>query len=409
MMVKPVDDTTFVAIIYTSLAVGTLMLMILLFCFVKNILLIHKSQGDIKTVTIPIICNMKITKIAKYLAIMSVSGYILCNACWISYWSLLLGYTPVRSIIKQTNLLSTSHALSILFWCIGCLSFLSVVIFRLYTIFHGTKYQSSKYVFFIYGVLLFILLLMYLSFIIDRYTDSINDNLFNNILFPSLIIFNLLIGISLMYLFGNKLFKLANEINNTVHISESKARTNSPKYEQIDNKYECESDPKYIKQINLLKIICKNTLLSFLALFPIQIYLCFQWTELYFKNNYEWNVWSYFLCCRWILRSIAMFIETLCLYLMLIDNNNLYNLLKCNKCQNILQKCCENVIKKENDKMYKTKTIRKCIGEHTEDTVTDSSECVDIERNTINLEDELTTTYHCYSHINDSRQLVELT
>ena len=99
------------------------------------------------------------------------------------------------------------------------------------------------------------------------------------------------------------------------------------------------------KQLNLLKLISKNTLLVGVAIFVVQVYLCFEWVELYKKNNFGWDVWSYYLCARWILRSVMMTIEILAMYLSFAANRTCFNFL-CGGCQNGLQSCCQTRMKK---------------------------------------------------------------
>ena len=105
--------------------------------------------------------------------------------------------------------------------------------------------------------------------------------------------------------------------------------------------YERGLDPK---QLKLLKLISKNTLLVGIAIFVVQIYLCFEWVELYQKNNKTWATWSYYLCARWILRSLMMVIEILAVYLSFAQNRVCFNCL-CGGCQTGLQSCCQTRMK----------------------------------------------------------------
>eukprot|EP01084_Bolivina_argentea_P182124 314478_1 len=347
-MVVPVDDDTFVIIIWTSLSLGTFILLILLIFSIKNQFCIkNKYETNISQHTI---CHVPVSKLLKYLQLFQVLGYVLCNISWILYWHFLLN-TPNLDSEKRMEYKNFLHVLAIIFWAISTLSFFMLLILRLWSVFLGTEYQLPNYAFIIWTVLLTLILAGYILFIVDVYEEKIDDDLFNDIVFPGLMILNIVTGASLLYAFGSKLFALAMKMS--IHdINEYSSRMSHKSMTAMTDK----SDPSYqwveyetsldSKQINLLKVISKNTLLGGIAILIIQVYFGFQYVELYKKNHYGWDIWSYYLCTRYILRTVSMCIEIFCVYLSFAVNRKLFKLL-CGKCQNRLQLCCQWKMKRK--------------------------------------------------------------
>ena len=363
-MVQPVDDDTFTRIIWSSLSIGTFILVLLLIFSIKNFFCIKSktaSQRIRRSRNFPstTICNDRIPVDAalKYLQILHVSGYILCNTFWILYWYILLNPTGLSST-QRSDYLVNFNVLANIFWTVGCLSFFSLLILRLYAVFDNTVYQLPNYAFIIWTVLLFLIFICYILFIVDAY-GNLDDDTFNNIVFPSLVILNIITGLSLLYVFGAKLFKLAmqmsvhdmNQFSSTNQGStmtmtsdfRTRTTTKDESYKWVE--YETQLDTK---QINLLKAIAKNALLGGIGIMGIQIYFIFQWIELYKRTHSGWAIWSYYLCTRYILRATVMSIEIFCVYLSFGANKKLYGVL-CGKCANRLQLCCQIRIKRKMD------------------------------------------------------------
>ena len=201
---------------------------------------------------------------------------------------------------------------------------------------------------------------------------------------PSLVILNMITGLSLLYAFGTRLWRLAMEmsVSNINEFSASLQRAKSttmtgttstsgsgnekpsatdtttmstpiPMSYRNSNQDRVHEWSEYqkgtkldIKQIGLLRVIAKNTLLGGIAIIVIQIYFVFQWIELYKKNHYGWDIWSRYLCTRYILRTVVTSIEIFCVYLSFGVNGKLFNLL-CGKFANGLQLCCQVRMKKK--------------------------------------------------------------
>ena len=368
-MVKPVDDDAFITIIWSSLSIGTFILLLILILSIKNFFC--KSSTKTKHATKKI-CNDRISmeSVLKYLQIFHVSGYILCNISWILYWHILLNVTTLTSDQRLDYLIYTNAAATMSF-AFGSLSFFSLLIFRLYSVFYQTEYQLPTYALVIWSFLLLLIFITYCLFIVDAFGD-LDDDTFNNIVFPSLVILNMITGLSLIYAFGAKLWRLAMKMSinsmseykrylttttaaksTTFTYSRSNTKslrtpTLSARTTMMDDsyqwvEYEVELDQK---QIQLLKVIVKNALLGWISILVIQIYFIFQWVELNKRTHFGWDVWSWYLCTRWILRTVVMSVEIFCVYLSFSVNKKLFGCL-CGKCAKYLQICCQLRMRKK--------------------------------------------------------------
>ena len=354
-MVKPVGQQVFVTILWSSLAIGTFILVALLIFSLKNFFCDGQdSSGPKRNYPTRTICNDRISleKLLKYLQIFHICGYILSNIFWIIYWNIALNTTALTTS-EKSNYLNYTNSIANIFWAFGTVSFFLLLIVRLYTVFHQTEYQLPRYAFIIWSILLFLILITYCFIIADAYNDW-DDDVFNDITFPILVILNMITGLSLIYIFGAKLFKLAMIISvsnlteyrrffeTTTTETDIDSRipkttiTDSTSYEWVVH------ETKYIdtKQVKLLKVMVKNALLGWISIIVIQIYFISEWIELYTKWHYGWNVSSYYYCLRWMIRTIAMSIEIFCVYLSFSVNKKLFRCL-CGKCANQLQICCQ--------------------------------------------------------------------
>ena len=369
------NDVLFTTSLWSSLAIGTFILILLLISSVKNFFCIAKdSKVSRKNHATHTICNDRISveKLLKYLQIFHVCGYILSNIFWIIYWHIVLNVDTLTKNERDIYL-SYSNTIANTFWAFGTLSFFLLLIVRLYSVFHGTEHKLPNYAFKIWFILLFLILNTYGLLIADNFIDW-DDDTFNNIIFPALVILNMITGLSLIYTFGAKLFKLAMMISvsnlkeysrffettttttakDSGHsiIDPARTATMDESYEWIVHETQFDTN-----QIKLLKVMVKNALLGWISIIVIQIYFIFEWVQLYKKWHYDWDVVIYYFCARWIIRAIAMCVEIFCVYLSFGVNKKLFACL-CGKCANKLQICCQWRMKQKLMKPKRDNEIR---------------------------------------------------
>lgn len=128
-MVQPIDDKAFIFIIWASLSADTFFQTILLILFIqKQFCAKHDVNNNPNESTV---CRLKSSKIIKYLQIVHILGYILCNISWIIYWHYLLNGT------NSSHFLQFCNVSAIMFWTIRTLCFYLFLLLRLYSIFYS--------------------------------------------------------------------------------------------------------------------------------------------------------------------------------------------------------------------------------------------------------------------------------
>eukprot|EP01083_Nonionella_stella_P089796 250720_1 len=301
--VSALPDELWVPILWASFGVSTIILIYFWIFHFRNIFCVRPTE--VTEVT----GHTSLSKTLKYLHLSHVSAYIVANITWSIWWYLWLYAKEMNSEHKQI-LKHIFHVTSIIFGAVGNVAFLSIFVFKSYSVFHGTQYQIPRQVLYGWMTLLSFIFIAYVMFVVDIFVDIDND-LFNDMMFPSLVILNLITGFSLLYSFGSRLFTLAMTI-----------RTPSSKKDQ------------------LLRLVSKNTLLGGVAVVVSQIFWCVEWIELYKKHHCKprWPIWSHFICLRWTVRAVAIVMETCCVYLSLAVNKGLFGRL-CGKWEHRLLMC----------------------------------------------------------------------
>ena len=203
-MVQPVDDETFVRIIWISISLGTFLLLILFVLSIKNLFCRRQAASTRSRQLSKEICNIPIDKISHILFSLFHVGYITCNISWMIWWYILLEASDTLKPEQRAHFLQIFNTLSVILWALSTESFLSMLILRVHSVFHGTEYEVARWKFGVWALLLFLILVTYTLFVADILDvfDTMGDNTFNNLVFPTIIILNSITGISLLYTFG---------------------------------------------------------------------------------------------------------------------------------------------------------------------------------------------------------------
>lgn len=320
------DKDVMYPLIFTSCGISIILSLIF---FVLAIKLIISTEYKSKTSMLFILLM---------LFMLQIIAYLLSEISYIFYWKFEILYFNQKpftiSIVLPQNLY-------ILFWMIGNGAFHSILILRLYYTFQYTTYRISTCMITFILFIMFGLIIIYGIIMIE--ISSPKFNISPVITYPLLISFNLIIGISFMYLFLKNLFDVAVKQSVAVDTIFVKKEENGD-----DN----DSTLVEMRSLQMLQLMAKHTVLTIICMSMVQIYWIIEGFQQLYKDDTNTNLWIFkyenyqiLLMVRMMLRCFVIFIEILCVYLSFGNNQNLYIKL-CSKCHIKCESICKHYAKK---------------------------------------------------------------
>lgn len=278
------------------------------------------------------------------LFIIQIISYLISEISYIVYWICIMLYfnkTPYAlSIVLSQNLY-------IFFWIVGNSSFNIILILRLYFTFYNTSYQVSKCIVLLIFVLISGLIITYICLMME--ISSPNITMSDVMIYSLLVLFNIIIGFCLMYLFLSNLFDVAVKQSVAVDVAYKRSFMED---DEINSKSSLTSFEFQPRSIEMLQLIAKHTVLAISSIMIVQIYWIFEGIQQLYKDDDNINIWNYnlqtfqtLLIIRMFMRCFAIFIEMFCVYLSFGVNANLYSYI-CSKCHIKFEHICKKYAKK---------------------------------------------------------------
>lgn len=348
-------------------AISVILCIIMLIPTIKHLCECNANQWDEeKHVILPIV---KITSISYFLC------YLLAFLLIIVELSLKLSYTSASSLelqAKSDDYEDIFWGLAFLFGGIANLIYYIMLIIRLYYTFKDTVYESSKYLYIAYILMMILLVifgLCYIGSVISEIPES-----YRVIFIIITGVINLSIRISLIATFIYKLCKL---------IAETNAYKPSLDPGKISNSAPAQMVPRTSEQITseqisfdhesyqLRKTITKYALLSIFAIVFTTIAVSMVAIERATRDRREnapkFSTFTYFAVA---ILGISVWVEMICAYLGFNFNDHIYYRL-CSKCHD---GCCMSITDREvarmSSKMVERNSIKLNMTPVSEQTAT---------------------------------------
>ena len=237
------------------------------------------------------------------------------------------------------KILYISHAT---FLFIGIITYYILLIFRLKIAFETSLYSVSKAVinshFAILITICAVMIFGFFMFISGEYLIYI-------LIMSSLAIIISICVLHITYLFNAKLFKMVLSQRQSIYDRQRSmtpsSKSKSSQSSIIMSKLSKTRSSLSLKQLSMINIITKHTLLQSLSLFIMILSTLISGLSMIWINNEMW-IFVFYL---WSI-AITLIFVSFCVYLSFGVNQKCYHLF-CHNCHNLMEQCCINLAEKK--------------------------------------------------------------